>query len=86
MLTCSACVTKHDAPCLFNLIVEEFTEILHIHFAFVDVNNSCKTAKDNVFIENAFSCLYNVGELTHARRLDDDAVGVIGFYGFLKRS
>jgi hypothetical protein len=36
-------VTEYDASGIFNLIVEEFSKILHVHFAFFCVNDSCKS-------------------------------------------
>ena len=59
------------------LIVEEFSEILHIHLAFSCINDRRKC------VELCISTLYggcradNVGKLTDARRLYNNSVGRI---------
>ena len=77
-------VAKYDAGCLFNLIVEELTEILHVHLALIYIDNGSESVKDNVFTENVFGCLDYVGELAYTRGFNNDSVGTIGGYSFFK--
>ena len=78
-------VAEHDTARALDLIVEEFTEILHVHLALVGVNHRRKSAKNCTLSVRALNRLYNVGKLTDARRLDKNSVRIIFFYYLLKR-
>ena len=45
---CTLRVRKNDTACIFDLVVEELTEILHIHLAFFNVGNRGKAVEENV--------------------------------------
>ena len=45
---CALRMRKNDATCVFDLVVEELTEILHIHLAFFNVCNRGKAIEENV--------------------------------------
>ena len=81
----SARVAEDDTGRLFYLIVEKFTEIFHIHLAFIHIRNGSAAIKSNSVVRYLFSCADNVTELADARGLDNDTVGVISLYRFLER-
>ena len=68
-------VAEYDAACILNLIVKELAKVLHVHLALVSVNNGGESVKNCALGVRIFNCLYDVGKLTNARRLDKDAVG-----------
>ena len=62
--------------CVLDLVVEELTEVLHIHLALNGVNYRDEVIYgDASLLGNIRDGLDNVRELAYARRLDDDAVG-----------
>ena len=71
------CVAKHDTACIFNLVVEKFAKVLHIHLALHSVNNGCKAVKCSAVSNRTLGSLYNVGKLTNARGLDKYSVGLV---------
>ena len=78
-------VREHDAACVFDLIVEEFTEILHIHLAFLYVHDRGKAVKHLRIFGNALHRTDNIRKLAHARGLDENAVGCIGIQHLVQR-
>jgi hypothetical protein len=72
-------VAQNNASCVFNLIVEEFTKILHIHLAFVCIYNGSESVQNGVATV-FFDSLYranNVAELTNARGLNQNTIRMI---------
>ena len=65
--------------CVFNLIVEEFAEILLIHLALLSVNYCCKAVKFNIVAVYFTNCRNYVAELAYARWLDNNAVRFVFF-------
>ena len=82
----SRCVAEYNAACISYLIVEEFTEILVVHFALLRVHYGGKAVQLHVMGVDILYCAYNVAELAYAGGLDEYAVGsVVGkhlFKGF----
>jgi hypothetical protein len=78
-------VAEDDATCIRNLIVEKFAEILHMHLAFVRVNNGGKAVKLSTFGVGILNRLDNVGKLAYARGLDKNAIGGIFSDNLLER-
>ena len=74
---------KHTA-CICDLIAEEFTEVLHIHLALVDVNDGNRAVKLSTLYICLKNCFSNVRELSYARGLDKDPVGRILVHDLLK--
>jgi hypothetical protein len=74
---CGLCMRENDAGCVLDLIAEELAEVLHIHLAFVRINNGSEGVKLCLLAANCGSRLDNVGELTNARGLNNNSVGVI---------
>ena len=70
-------VGKHDGGRSLYLIVIELAEILHIHLAFIDVGNRGVGIEHRIIPAKSFNRADNVGELTDARRLDENPVGLI---------
>ncbi len=68
-----------------DLIVEELTEILHIHFALHGVHNGDRASEHRV--RSRYGIVHrndNIRKLADARRLDDDPVRMIGRKDFLQ--
>jgi hypothetical protein len=78
------CVAEKYTACICYLISEKLAEVLHIHFALVDVNYGYRAVKLSALdlsLKNGFS---NVRELTYARGLDKDSVGGVLVYHLLE--
>ena len=76
---------ENDSVCIFNLIIVELTEVLHIHFAFSRVCYRCRTANFNVVAFNLCNSTEYVGKLAYTGRLDYNSVGV-KFFDNLRHS
>ena len=74
---------EDDNVGVVHLIVEELAEVADIHAAASRVNDRDLCA--DLAAGHACDGLCNVGELAHAARLDEDAVGVILLDDLLKR-
>ena len=68
-------VGQDDATGVLHLVVEEFTEVLHVHLALACVHHGGEAAKDGAFGGGTLYGADHVGELAHARGLDEDTVG-----------
>ena len=75
----SSRVAENDTACIFNLVVEEFTEVLLIHFALLRIDNCCKTIQCNLFFVQILYGTNDITQLADARRLNQNAVWCIGF-------
>ena len=67
-------VRQNNTTCILHLIVEELTEILHIHLALPCIYHSGKAVQNCPFGGGALHGADDVGELTHARGLDEDTI------------
>ena len=66
-LTCNIGTAHDDSTCILDLIIKELTEVLHIHFAFFCINNSCIAVQFNVnLVLNTLYSLDNVRKLTNS--------------------
>ena len=68
---------EDDGAGVLDLVVEELTEVLHIHFALGGVGHGGEAVEDGVLHLQVFDGPDDVGQLAHAGGLDEDAVGVI---------
>ena len=68
---------QDDTAGVFDLIVEELTEVLHIHFALVGVGHRGKAVEDGVLHLQALNGTDDVGQFAHAGGLDQNAVGMV---------
>ena len=68
---------KNDRRSIFNLVIKELTEILHIHFAFARVYNGSEAIKNSLVRGDLAYRADNVGKLADARGLDDYSVGTV---------
>ena len=68
-------MAEYDSLSVLDLIVEEFTEILHIHLALFCVDNGNCTVKRESLLACVFDSLYDVGELSYTRGFDENSVG-----------
>ena len=71
----AAGTAENDAPGGFYLIVEEFAEIAHIHFGLGRVHNGAQRVDDQIGALHLFHGGHDIRKLSHARGLDQDAVG-----------
>ena len=71
---------KDQRRSAFHLVLEEFTEVLQIDLRFLHVNDGDAFGHGKVRndVSHAFDGGDDVGQLAHARRLDDDPFGSIG--------
>ena len=77
---------KYDTPCGLHLVVEEFAEILHIHFSLLGVNNrSSRRNLNTCLIGNIKNGSFHIRQLPYPRRLNDDPVGMIFINNLFKR-
>ena len=74
---CNVGMRKDNAGCVINLIVEKFTEVLHIHLALAGINDGGKAVELCVFGFYSLYGLDNVGELADTRGLNNNSVGCI---------
>ena len=65
----------HDGVGLLDLVHVKLTEIAHVHLAFAGVHHGGDDV-DREGVAKALDGAHNVAELAHARRLDDDAIGM----------
>ena len=81
----SISMRKYYRFSIFNLVVKEFAEILHIHSALTGIDNSNDVAKLRVIK----SCIRNrfdyVGKLSYSRWLDKDSIRMEFVYNLYKR-
>ena len=68
---------KNDAGGVRYLIVIEFAEVLHIHLTLINVGNGGKAVEMSTVLLGSLCRADNVRELTNARRLDDNSVGLV---------
>ena len=78
-------VREHDASGVLDLIVEEFAEVLHIHFALFHVDDRGKSVELHSLRRNVLHCTDDIRKLANARGLDEDTVGMIGCENLLER-
>ncbi len=60
----------------FDLIVKKLAEVLHIHLAFIDIDNGGIAAELRTACPCVFNRSYNVGKLSYSGGLDKDPVRV----------
>ena len=73
-------MAENNTARIFYLVIEELTEVLHIHLALIDVGYYGKAIKLNVLKLCILYRLDNVAELSNTRGLDYHAIGgVLGY-------
>ena len=81
------CTAHDDGSCILNLIVKELTEVLHVHLAFLGINNSCIAVQFDVnLILNTLYSFDNVRKFTNSGWLDEDSVRVVFANNFFQGS
>ena len=68
---------KNDCRGVSDLVVIELAKVLHIHLALVDIGNGGKGVESGVLPLNGLSGSNNIGKLTDAGGLDNNAVGIV---------
>ena len=68
-------MTEYDTAGTFNLIVKEFAKVFHIQTAFAGVNDGGGVFQHDLVGQDALHRADDIGQLAHARRLDQNAVG-----------
>jgi hypothetical protein len=81
-------VAQNDASCVFDLIIEKLTEVLHIHLALVGIDYGSKAIQNGIasILLNALYRADNITQLADTGRLDQNAVGVVLVQRLLQRS
>ena len=76
---------EQNRTSVFNLIEEELTEVLDIHFCFLRICDRNKAVERyGLLLSNILYSGDDIGQLADTGRLDDDAVRVIGFDDLLE--
>ena len=78
-LVCHIGMRENDAGRIFHLIVEEFTEILHIHLCLGSIHNRCEGVQLCTYHTRFLHGRDHIRKLAHSGRLDQHSVGMIGF-------
>ena len=78
-------MAQDQAACIGDLVVEEFTEILLIHLAFFRIDNRGEAVQLHIMHMQILHSADDVAQLADARRLDQNAVGVIFLEHLLER-
>ncbi len=69
------CAAQNNGAGVLHLIVKKFTEIFHVHFAFLCINHRGKAVQLNpVAVCNALHRLDDIGKFADAGRLDNNAI------------
>ena len=76
---------EDDGARVLDLVVEELTEVFHIHFALVRVHDGREAVEHQLVGLHALHGADDVAQLADARGLDEDAVGVELREHFLQR-
>ena len=85
LLTGVAGAAQDDAGRMADLVVIELTEVLHIHLDLVHVGDGDKAVQDDgQILGDALDGAGHVGQLADARRLNEDAVRVVGLDDLLQ--
>ena len=78
-------VAHYYGACVFDLIVEKLTEVLHIHFALTGVDNGRERIKSYFIAADVLDRTDDIGELADTGRLDNNSVGCKLCKDFFKR-
>ena len=77
---------QDDAGRMADLVVVELAEVLHIQLDLVHVGHRHEAVElHGQGLGHALHGAGHVGQLAHARRLDEDAVGVVGLHDLFQR-
>ena len=76
LFRCRIGMRKNDRSGMLQLIIKEFTEILHIHLALPCINYSGKRIQDRPVNICPLCRTNNIGKLTDTRGLNDDTIGL----------
>ena len=76
---------EQDAACMADLVIVELAEVLHIHLDLVHIGHGDKAVQLHVqMLRHALHGAGHIAQLANARRLDDDAVGVVLLHHLLQ--
>ena len=67
---------ENDAAGCFDLVIEEFAEILVIHLCLFGVDHGDAAAELHIFLQHGPDCRFHVTQFAHARRLDQNMIGM----------
>ena len=67
---------EDDGACVFDLIVVELAEVFHVNAALGGVGYRDEAVETNVVAKHALHRADDVGQLAHARRLNENTVGM----------
>ena len=69
------CMAENYRSGILYLVVKKFTEVFHIHFAFIGINNSCEGIKHSILCLYVLHSTDNIGKLAHTRGFNKYTVG-----------
>ena len=76
------CMAENNCTCMFNLVVEKLTEVLHIHFAFLCICNGTIAVKHNIITCNTVNCVDDVTQFAYSGWLYQNTVRRVFFDNF----
>ena len=76
---------QHDGSGMLHLVIEEFTEVLHVHLTLLAVYHHQRVVDMNLHMTGyILYSLHDVRKLADTRRLDQDSIRCIGVNHFLQ--
>ena len=75
---------QHDAVGIFDLVVEELAEVLHVHLALVGIGYGGEAVQAHILHVQILHSADHITQFAHAGRLDQNAVGMVGLQHFGK--
>ena len=85
LILCGLGMGEDDGGSMLDLVVIELAKVLHIHLALINVGNGGEAVKSCTVLLGSLCRADNVRELTNARGLDDDSIGIILLKNLNKR-
>ena len=76
---------QNNGAGMLHLVIEELTEVSHIHLGLGGIHHGGKTVQHHIMHLQILHCTNYITQLSHAGRLDQNAVGVIGLHHLPQR-
>ena len=77
LLAHAVSTAENDGSSMLHLVVEELTKVLHVDLALCGIGHGDKGVQLDVGVVQALNSTDDIGQLAHARGLDEDTVGLI---------
>ena len=67
-------MAQDNSACILYLVIKELTKVLHIHLAFLCIDDGCKSVQFYFVIMKVFNRKYYIAQFSNARRLYQNSV------------